>query len=341
MSRNSEIINAACGVDRSLVRSIFGEAESDRITEQIEEFIEGAFGDYPEFLFCRPGVGLVVGATVGDQDIVLKIHVWRSSLKNLIAIQRLQSELHDAGLAVARPLSSASALGNGIVTVESMLQGQLADGRSAMIRKVLAKELHRFIESARRVADRSDLEGPALLSTPESTLWPTPHSRRFDFDANRSAALWIDDLGRAARLRLARQSGEPVVGHLDWRVENVGFDGPVLTAIYDMDSVGVASEAFIVGCAAASFSTNWQIPGGNVPKMSEMAEFVAEYEEARGTDFGRDETDAVDAANLLLIAYGARCQSSDLTNTSNCDPTSSQGWVRLLNERSESGLFSR
>jgi hypothetical protein len=341
MSRNSEIIGAACERDQSLVQSIFGEAKSDGITEQLEEFIERAFGDYPEFLFCRLGVGFVVGARVGDQDLVLKIHVWRSSLKNLLAIQRLQSELYDACLPVARPLISASALGNGIVTVETMLQGQLADGRSAAIRKVLAKELHRFIETGRHVADRSDLDVPALLSTPESTPWPTPHSRRFDFDANRSAALWIDDLGRAARLRLSRQGEDLVVGHLDWRVENVGFDGPFLTAIYDMDSVGVASEAFIVGCAAASFSTNWQIPGGNVPKVSEMADFIVEYEEARGMDFGRDDLDIVDAANLLLVAYGARCQSSDLTNTSNGGPTSSQGWVTLLSERGESGLLSR
>jgi hypothetical protein len=340
MSRNSEIVSVACERDQSLVRSIFGEAKSDKIAEQLEEFIGSAFGDYPEFLFCKQGVGFVVGATVGDQNLVLKIHVWRSSLKNLFAIQRLQSELYDAGLSVARPLIPASALGNGIVTVETMLQGQLADGRSAVIRKVLAKELHRFIEGGRRVTNRSDLEGPALLSTPESTPWPTPHSPRFDFDANASAALWIDDLGRAARRRLDRHSEEPVVGHLDWRVENVGFDGSVLTAIYDMDSVGVASEAFIVGCAAASFSTNWTVPGGNVPKVSEMAEFIGEYEEARGMDFVRDDLDIVDAANLLLVAYGARCQSSDLTNTSNSNP-SSQGWATLLSERGESGLLSR
>lgn len=315
--------------------------DSLEIASEIEGFFRRHFGGPSTLLFCQQGVGLVVGATVGTQNVVLKIHIWRASLDGLLAIQRVQSELFEAGLLVARPLVSAEKLGNGIATVETMLSGGVANGRSPEIRGVLARELFRFIQVGKGVSNKVGLAGPALLPLAVTTLWPTPHSPHLDFEGTGNAAVWIDDLARAARSSFANKHDELVNGHMDWRVENVGIQGTVLTAIYDIDSVGVATEGFIVGCAAATFSTNWSVPGGDVPTLEEMTEFVREYEEARGEDFSHEERETVDAANLLMIAYGARCQVSDSILTPGFIPASERSWIELLKERGELGMLTR
>ncbi|MHB8378574.1 MAG: hypothetical protein ACYDB2_01485 [Acidimicrobiales bacterium] len=222
-----------------------------------------------------------------------------------------------------------------------MLRGDVANGRRPEIRRVLARELFRFIQVGKGVSNKVGLQGPALLSPSETTLWPTPHSPHLDFEGTAGAAVWIDDLARTARTRLAHQYGELVIGHMDWRVENVGLEGTVLTAIYDIDSVGIASEGFVVGCAAACYSTNWSVPGGDVPTLEEMREFVREYEGLRGEEFDAGERDTVDASNLLMIAYGARCQVSDSMLTPDFIPVSERSWVELLKERGELGIAER
>ena len=61
-----------------------------------------------------------------------------------------------------------------------------------------------------------------------------------------------------------------------------------------------------------------------------MRAFVADYERARGTPFAPSELDALDAANLAMIAYGARCQHSDQLLRPDLGDNVAIGWPRLL-----------
>ena len=56
---------------------------------------------------------------------------------------------------------------------------------------------------------------------------------------------------------------------------------------------------------------------------------------ARGAAFTADELEALDAANLALLAYGARCLHSDATFHPELLPDGprSVGWFRLLEAR--------
>jgi aminoglycoside phosphotransferase (APT) family kinase protein len=175
-------------------------------------------------------------------------------------------------------------------------------------------------------------------------LWWQPHDVRFDFDATSDGAGWIDDLARVARARLCHpQTAQPVVvGHFDWRVENLGLAGPgaEVIAIYDWDSLAVAPEAIVVGNTAAQFTADWASPQPDpLPTMADMRAFVADYEEARGASFDEAERDLLDAANLALCAYGARCQHSDLVLHPAIAGTADSRWLRLLQARGEWALL--
>ncbi|HVB52059.1 MAG TPA: phosphotransferase [Acidimicrobiales bacterium] len=326
--------------DDLLEREIFGTGDPHVIARQIEKFLEEHFGALPEPIFFRHSVGIVVGARLDEQEVVMKVHYWRASLQRLEATQRVQLELSLMDLPVPRPLFGPLEFGAGVATVEELIHGDIVDGHDIEVRKVLARELCRLIAAGRKITNIDGLGLPALLADPSAPLWPTPHSPRFDFEATSQGAEWIDDLAWSARRRLAALSGELVIGHLDWRVGNLGFVGTGLTAIYDWDSIGLATEAFIVGSAAATFSSDWSKPGGSLPSLDEMRAFVADYQNVREKSFDAEEIEAIDAANLILITYGARCQHSDFSLSHDSSTGLAESWITLLRERGELGLIA-
>jgi hypothetical protein len=75
-----------------------------------------------------------------------------------------------------------------------------------------------------------------------------------------------------------------------------------------------------------------------LPSLDEMRAFVDDYERARGKSFTRRERALLDAGNLMVCAYGARCQQSDIALHPDVGGTPAAGWQRLLRERGERGL---
>lgn len=104
-----------------------------------------------------------------------------------------------------------------------------------------------------------------------------------------------------------------MVGHSDWRVENLRYAGGELSAIYDWDSLVVRPEAALAGAIAGIFSADWRAPERcRIPTRAEMTAFVTDYEAARGRPFSPAERELADAALVYQLAYGARCEWSDL-----------------------------
>ena len=275
------------------------------------------------------------------RDVVVKVHRWQASISRLAAVHRVQAHLAACGLPVPRPLCGPQPLGSGIATIEELLSGAVADGHDPPIRQALAAGLCRLVTAAQPLGSIADLGSPILLRPPRAALWPEPHDLRFDFQATRDGAEWIDDLARLARRRLHRAatSAPAVIGHLDWRVENVGFQDDDITAIYDWDSVAMGPEPFVVGAAAAQFSAHWA-SGAALPSVDEMRTFVDEYEQTRGTRFDQQGRDMIEAANLAYCAYGARCQHSDATLGETLGQPSSAGWIRVLRQREVESLMA-
>jgi hypothetical protein len=338
--QTSEMVELATLIERTgspgsrlLERAIFDTNSAEVVAAEIASFMSDQLDTAIEALFYSASVGIVVGLRLTDGvEVVVKVHRWNVSVERLQDVQRVQAHLSDLGMPVPRPIVGPKPLGSGIAVIEEMRRGDLADGHQPEVRKSLAEGLYKLVESSKPLIDYVDLGVPLVLLDCGEDLWPEPHDARFDFEGTSVGAKWIDDLGREARRRLFEVPGQTVIGHFDWRVQNLGFSRGVISAIYDWDSLGRAPEPVVVGCAAAQFSAVW---GDHVtsplPILDEMKSFVELYESARGQTFTPGEREMLDAANLWTCAYGARCQHSDAV-LSKRDATKTI-YGRLLRER--------
>lgn len=330
-----EVLSAliAARSDRSLEASIFGAAEPAQIADTIGALVGSRLGE-PSTLFYRPGTGLVIGFDCdGVGEVVVKVHR-RETRATLAAAQRVQTHLADAGFPAPRPLLAPTALAGGIVTAEELIRSERVDGRAPEIRRELATGLCELITIARDASTAADLD--AFRSPVDPTrLWGEPHDLRFDFEATSDGAAWIDRLATEAQRVMRAARLPPVVAHFDWRAENAAFRDGRLVGVYDWDSLGLAQEAIAVGQASAQFSTDWTVGHRTLPTIDDMAGFVADYVSARGHPFGSEELALVDAANLMVIAYAARCEHSDRKLHAELAPEGPRSWTSLLEARAE------
>jgi hypothetical protein len=120
-------------------------------------------------------------------------------------------------------------------------------------------------------------------------VWPEPHDLRVDLAGTAAGAEWIDDAARDARATLMATALPNVVGHLEWRVQNLAFAGRV-SAIYDWDSVALVPEAALVGSASVIHPVDWRLQQPDpLPTLEQLDGVVADYEAARGAPFDDDE----------------------------------------------------
>ncbi len=329
--------------DPAVERAILGTGEAGEIARIIEAFVGRQCGPVDDGVFYRPGVGIVAGLRLVEGDeVVVKVHRWNVSIPRLAAVQNVQSRLADAGLPVPRPLAEPETLVHGIATIEELRRGKRANGREPAVRRAIAEGLHTFITASAPLVGQVEVGSPLLLRPVGAPLWFEPHDVRFDFDGTAAGAEWIDELATLARRRLEHPGSKVVIGHFDWRVENLAFHDAEIVAIYDWDSVLAAPEPVVVGNAAAQFTADWtDRPRDPLPSVGAMRSFVGDYERARGARFDDAQREELDAANLFACAYGARCQHSDMTKHPEIARTVTSGWYRLLRERGERGLSER
>jgi len=321
--------------DARLEAQLFGTEDPVEVAAGIEAFVREHLGEPVDALLYEAGVGAVAGLRLVDgRDVVVKVHRWNVSVERLTAVQRVQAHVAARGVPVPRPLLPVLPLESGLATVEEHLGGERIDGRTPEARRLMAEGLHAFLDATRGVD--AEVGRALILRPPGEPLWPEPHSVRFDFHATAEGAEWIDELGEHARARLDAVELPDVIGHLDWRVQNLAFRDGALAAIYDSDSIGKAPEPVLVGSTAGGFCIDWDAAVADPPpNPDEMRAFVADYETARGASFDAAEREALDAANLMMVAYGARSQHSDLFLQPEFGNTSAIGWFRLLRQRGE------
>jgi hypothetical protein len=290
--------------------------------------------------FYDPGVGIVAGLELADgRAVVAKVHrATFVSSERLEAILRVQADVGRAGVPAPAPLAGPTPLGEGWLTVEALLAGDAADGYDPTVRRAMAGALHDFVDAASHHA--GDRGIGTWLAEPEiDGLWPRPHDLRFDLPGTGAGAEWIDDVARTARAALTGTAGPDVVGHLDWRVQNLAFTGGRVTAIYDWDSVHLVPEAALVGSASVVHPIDWRLDRPDpLPTLEQLDGFVADYESARGAPFDSEERAVLIAGQRWVTAYGARCQHSDAVHGVYPEVDHSRGWPRLLRELLGRGL---
>ncbi|MGZ3444003.1 MAG: phosphotransferase, partial [Polyangia bacterium] len=256
-------------------------------------------------LFHSASIGAVTAVELVDgRRVVVKAHQPERELEWLQEVVRVQMHLASRALHATTVCGGPSPIGRGLGIVEAFVErGATRDAHEPIVRAALARGLREIVVACAGLVAGSSLRAH-LGDLPAGALWPTPHSKLFDF--SRPAA-WIDEVARAARARM-QPAGALVIGHGDWRAEHVRFEGDRIVGAFDWDSLCKEREPALVGYTAHAFCADWsRTPPAAAPTLDEARAFVAEYEAARGRPFTVDERRLCGAAFAYSCAYTARC----------------------------------
>ena len=224
------------------------------------------------------------------RSAVVKI---RKPAGRLEACARVHRVLFERGFPCPEPLVDLKPFGPWIASVEAMVTG----GES--------------LPSCGRTPAPSALALGLLVSLPwtgpdpnQKELWPFPDDR--DIDLNTVGGPdWIDEAGRAARLRLESAQGRSVVGHGDWYTANTRWVDDELLVAWDWDSVIAAPEPVVAGLAAAVYPATRE---GTEATIRETESFLEAYCAGRGRSFSANETELAWAAGLWNRSFDAKKQ---------------------------------
>jgi hypothetical protein len=259
-------------------------------------------------LFHQSSIGSVTGVVLEDgRSIVIKAHQPDRSREFLTEVVRVQSYLSERRIFATKVLVGPLAIGRGHAVVETFADiGSKADAHRPEIRGALAAGLHAIVQACDPLVDGTSL-GPGLLGSAGHALWPTPHSKLFDFAATAKGAEWIDEVAAHARERM-KPAGKNVIGHGDWRAEHVRFRDTAPVVAFDWDSLCREREPALIGAVAHGFCADWSL-GDNrqAPSLDEARAFVRDYERARGKMFSAEERRLCGACLAYASAYTARC----------------------------------
>jgi hypothetical protein len=259
-------------------------------------------------LFHQSSIGSVTGVVLEDgRSIVIKVHQPDRSREFLAEVVRIQSYLAERRIFATKVIAGPLPLGRGHAVVEAFTDiGSKADAHRPEIRAALAAGLYAIVQACDPLVDGSAL-GPGVLGSTGTTLWPTPHSKLFDFAASAKGAEWIDEVAARARERM-NPVGKNVIAHGDWRAEHVRFLDNTPVVAFDWDSLCCDREPALIGAVAHGFRADWsQADNRQAPSLDEARAFVRDYERARGKVFSAEERRLCGACLAYASAYTARC----------------------------------
>lgn len=256
-------------------------------------------------IFATKSVGAVFGIElVSGEQVVLKLFHPTQTMMELAAMHRCLERLVNAGFPAPAPRSRLFETEDGILGgFYAFVDGTMGDGHEATVRRELACIL---ASCANLLASESSEHLP-LAPTRRQELWAPSHRSFLKLDETPESR-WIDEIARRAQSVIGAANLPLMPAHLDWGVKNVRFGGEHICAVYDWDSLFAASEAEMVGRAAAQFTGQWEFPAPLTPSPAEAQAFVAEYETARGRRFSQEENQVIAAAAEYLVAQIARIE---------------------------------
>jgi Phosphotransferase enzyme family len=291
---------------RQYYGDIFGRLSPPEMARRIVKLLPQQYRDVTDTLFSSMSIGAVFGLRTAARDrIVLKVYPKHYPLGTLKSITKIQRHFFSEGFPAPEILGELIPVRPGIyASLSPYIDGQDEDGHQTNIRKELVIWLAEFA----RLSDAEDfppIENP-FQSQSKRKLWPVPHKSTINFEKTSRGADFLRKRAMRARAILNRNRLPEKLVHLDWGVKNSKFRRKRVVAVFDWDSLGNASEAQMVGQAAAQFTANWDIPTKITPTPEESNLFVDEYEQARGRRFSRKEREVISASGDYLISVVAR-----------------------------------
>lgn len=312
------------GEYRADLATITGQRSNQEIATLVERLVRDTLGaSMRGAFFAAKSVGAVFGLELGSGErVVLKLFHPSQSLAALRVMQHIVELLERSEFPVPRCRSALLQTEDAIVgAFYEFVDGNQRDGHDPDVRH----ELARTLASLTRIVELEDPKELLLAPTRQGVLWPDSHRSFLKLDEVPEAS-WIDDVGRHAQSVVQAVHLPMIPAHLDWGVKNARFHEDRICAVYDWDSVCAASEAEMVGRAAAQFTAQWDLPAPLVPTPIEAQAFVEEYEQARGRSFSEEERRVIVASANYLVAQVARLEFAS-------GNPQSDGFLSLLRSR--------
>ena len=287
---------------RADLASITGERSDDALAAWVDGVCLTHLGQrIVDAHFVSKSVGAVFGVTLADRrSVVLKLFHPSFDEGELRAIESCLRHVLGTGFPATKQVVPLFRIDGTWAAFYELASGHVLDAHRPEVRRTLARGL---TELARSV-DGWNACGLPLAPTRQSALWPPAH--RVSIDLSVPGGEWIDARAVASQ-RLIRASDLPLMAaHTDWSVKNALFaDDHRIAAILDWDSLMQASEAEMVGRAAAEFTVG-SPQGSSTPSREEATAFVRAYEAARGRAFDAVEQRVINASADYLLAQVGR-----------------------------------
>jgi hypothetical protein len=218
----------------------------------------------------------------------------------------VQHRLWQAGFPCPEPLVGPRPFGDNVATAEALLSVSGTPSSAPEFMEASATALARLVSLAPRpdsVPDLAPAPGFVAWDHDDATLWPkavdgTPDLNTFPEQE------WLDRVAAAVRDRLRAYHRPPLIGHGDWWSGNLVWDGCLLLAVHDWDSVICQPEAAIGGLAAAAY-LGLGGPQGHAT-VEQSVSFLDAYVQARGLDWATADREAAWAAGLWGRTFDAK-----------------------------------
>lgn len=269
-----------------------------------------------DVLWYHASVGSSAALVLGDgRRVVVKAHQPRFSPAYLNAMVGVQRHLHECWFPCPEPIGPVAPLGIGPSTgwvTAAVLQPELQQTGTPDLVTAAATlaRLTSYLDGAEYLGiDTAPLAPHPLQVVEPGSRYPEPYSPVIRFDEARDDAVLrrIDQIALRAREAMAGDVTPSVVTHIDWCPRNVRGDAAGVSAVFDMDSLALLSEARAVGTAAAAWCLALAPVGGAID-LAALEHFVWVHQRVRDYWFDDAGMRAVHATIAWNLAYTARCE---------------------------------
>jgi hypothetical protein len=267
----------------AMEEACFGSREPEVIWSRVSEVVERVLRVPPI------GVGhysVSIGAVLGlhladDRRVALKVFAPWHDPTFLAAANRVRRTLVAEGYPAPRPLSDVESLAAGHAWIEEWIDlpaPACADDIIAPLARHLAELMSRCAGIERDGALQRSWQ---TFDAPVG-IWRNPPRPDADLNVEVDGADWVRDIAERGRAIAEQAPGPKIVGHIDWRPDNVRVneDGS-LAAVLDWDSVQLTHRVHMLAGACASLSPE------------NMAAFLDSFQTAAETELSVDERRAV------------------------------------------------
>jgi hypothetical protein len=258
-----------------------------------------------ESIFLAGGVSRVIGLRLSDgREVVVRIRRPEPRVYGCVQAQR---HLWTSGYPCPEPLAGPSRFHGELATAESYVVGGEKLAPTIASAELYAHALAELV----RLAPAPDAITP-LDPPPFWAWWDYPGAETWAWQSAAERALavergwprreltpelaWLEDLAVRTRARLSTFNAPPVIGHVDWWVDNLRWIDGRLHVVHDWDSLACQPEAIICGFGATIFAES--LDHWVQANLAQSEAFICGYQRARGRRWTREEREVCRAAGL-------------------------------------------